>query len=337
MIRSPAKRCGIGTKDDRLHYLILWKETVERKTRTFSSTPTPERLHAERVKDSTRDWQAVVREAAARAVGEDMGPMDLTSRVAVSASARAIATLVCKESCVLAGMDTAEAVFREVDGALRWSAKAKDGERIGIGQVVAEIEGSARGILAGERCALNFLQRLSGVATQTAAYVEAVHGTKAKILDTRKTTPGLRALERQAVRAGGGSNHRTGLYDGILIKENHQALMAPGGLKEAIRRAREEFPDCPLVVEADSVELAEKLFHEPLDRILLDNLSAEQVAQVVKKRKALRVEMELEASGGVTPRRAMELAHAGVEWISVGALTHSARAIDFSLDIRPLG
>ena len=148
--------------------------------------------------------------------------------------------------------------------------------------------------------------------------------------------PGLRALERQAVRAGGGFNHRTGLYDGILIKENHQDLMAPGALKDAIRRAREEFPDYPLVVEADSVGLAVKLLAEPLDRILLDNLTIEQVTQVVEKRKTLDARVELEASGGVTIRRASELARTGVDWISVGALTHSAKAIDFSLDVRLL-
>ena len=176
---------------------------------------------------------------------------------------------------------------------------------------------------------------MSGIATQTAFFVEAVKGTKAKILDTRKTTPGLRALERQAVRAGGGVNHRTGLYDGILIKENHQALLAEGRLPEVIRQARRDFPEYPLVVEADSVELAESLLREPVDRVLLDNLSPEDVAKIVKLRNAKHPKMELEASGGVTPEIAKALAQAGVECISVGALTHSAKAIDFSLDIQP--
>ena len=275
-----------------------------------------------------------MREAAARAVGEDMGPMDVTSRIAVPENARAVGFLVCKEPCVLAGMEVAEAVFREVDGSLRWSPKIKDGERVGAGWVVAEVEGSARSILSGERCALNFLQRLSGVATQTAVFVEAVKGTKARILDTRKTTPGLRALERQAVRAGGGVNHRTGLYDGVLIKENHQAMMPKGHLSAVILQARAEFPDLPLVVEADSVGLAEALLREPVDRILLDNLSPEDVSRVVSLRNAKHPQMQLEASGGVTPERARALALAGVDWVSVGALTHSARAIDFSLDIQ---
>ena len=288
------------------------------------------------MKGLNQDWQAVVREAAARAVGEDVGPMDVTSRISISQDARALGVLVCKEPCVLAGMDLAEAVFREVDGSLRWSPLIKDGERIGVGCVVAEIEGSARSILSGERCALNFLQRLSGVATQTAIFVEAVKGTKAKILDTRKTTPGLRLLERQAVRAGGGVNHRTGLYDGILIKENHQTMIPKGGLSAVILRARKDFPDYPIVVEADSVVLAGSLLREPVDRILLDNLSAEDVSKVVTMRDAKHPKIQLEASGGVTPDRAKALAQTGVEWISVGALTHSAPAIDFSLDIRPL-
>lgn len=284
---------------------------------------------------SPPDWQAVVREAAARAVGEDVGPMDVTSRLTVPQEKIATAALVCKEPCVLAGMDLAEAVFREVDGSLRWYPKVRDGDRIQGGQEVAEVRGCARSILTAERCALNFLQRLSGVATQTAVLVEAVKGTRAKILDTRKTTPGLRALERHAVRAGGGVNHRTGLYDGILVKENHQSLMGPGELSESIHRARREFPELPLVVEADSVPLAESLLREPVDRILLDNLSEAEVNQVVQSRNARQTKIQLEASGGVTPERARQLAAAGVEWISVGAITHSAKAIDFCLDLRP--
>ena len=286
------------------------------------------------MKDSTKDWQAVVREAAARAVGEDMGPMDVTSRIAIPEDLLARGVLICKEPCVLAGMDVAEAVFREVDGSLRWSPKRRDGEEIRAGSIVAEVEGSARSILSGERCALNFLQRLSGVATLTATFVAAVKGTKARILDTRKTTPGLRALERQAVRAGGGVNHRTGLYDGILIKENHQSMIPKGRISSVILQARQEFPDYPLVVEADSVALAESLLREPIDRLLLDNLSPEDVGKIVALRNSNYPNIQLEASGGVTPKRAQALAQAGVEWISVGAITHSAKAIDFSLDIQ---
>jgi nicotinate-nucleotide pyrophosphorylase (carboxylating) len=236
---------------------------------------------------------------------------------------------------VLAGLDVAEAVFREVDGSLRWSSACRDGQVIQAGVVVAEVRGSARAILTGERCALNFLQRLSGVATKTAEYVNAVAGTTTKILDTRKTTPGLRALERQAVRSGGGKNHRAGLYDGILVKENHQVFMADGIWEETLRKAREEYPDLCLVVEADNVELAEMLLSQPIDRVLLDNMSNEEVSRVVALRKKMGSRVELEASGGVTVVRARELSVIGVEWVSVGGLTHSARAIDFSLDLGP--
>jgi nicotinate-nucleotide pyrophosphorylase (carboxylating) len=232
-------------------------------------------------------------------------------------------------------LDVAEAVFREVDGSLRWSTSCRDGQVIQAGVVVAEVRGSARAILTGERCALNFLQRLSGVATKTAEYVKAVEGTQTKILDTRKTTPGLRALERQAVRSGGGTNHRAGLYDGILVKENHQVFMNDGVWGEALKKAREEYPDLCLVVEADTVELAEKLLSQPIDRVLLDNMSNEKVGRVVALRKKMGSTVGLEASGGVTVARARELAAIGVEWVSVGGLTHSARAIDFSLDLVP--
>lgn len=282
---------------------------------------------------SPQSWQAIVREAASRAVGEDVGPLDITSRLVVPASARAVATLVSRESCVLAGLDVAEAVFREVDGSLRWSTVCRDGQVIQAGMVVAEVRGSARAILTGERCALNFLQRLSGVATKTAEYVKAVEGSQTKILDTRKTTPGLRALERQAVRSGGGTNHRAGLYDGILVKENHQVFMADEGWGETLKKAREEYPDLCLVVEADTVELAEKLLSQPIDRVLLDNMSNERVGRVVALRKKMGSTVGLEVSGGVTVARARELAAIGVEWVSVGGLTHSARAIDFSLDL----
>ena len=283
---------------------------------------------------SQKDWQAVVREAASRAVGEDVGPADLTSRVAVPIEARAVATLVAREPGVVAGMEVAEAVFREVDGSLKWKSLVKDGDRVVAGCVVAEVRGSARSILSGERSALNFLQRLSGVATRTADFVRAVQGTKAKILDTRKTTPGLRALERKAVLAGGGVNHRSGLYDAILMKENHQVFLPQEKMGEVIQKCRQEFPEFPLVVEADSVDLAIQLLRQPVDRVLLDNMSPEQVAMVIQKRAEIGSGVGLEASGRVTLERARALAETGVEWISVGSLTHSARALDMSLDIQ---
>ncbi len=287
------------------------------------------------MKHSVKEWQAIVREAAARAVGEDVGPDDVTSRAFIGEEAMAMGVLVAREDCVLAGMDVAEAVFREVDGRLVWETLIQDGQKIGPNQSVAKVRGSARSILTGERCALNFLQRLSGVATLTAEYVRAIAGTRTKILDTRKTTPGLRALERQAVRLGGGVNHRAGLYDGYLVKENHLSLVNSERLPELIQQARASHPDLALVVEADSPELAMKLLLLPVDRILVDNLTADQVREIVKVKRSRSLGIEIEASGGVTLERAQALSQAGVDFISVGKLTHSARSIDFSLDLIP--
>ena len=287
------------------------------------------------MKHSVKEWQAIVREGAARAVGEDVGPDDVTSRAFIGEEAMAMGVLVAREDCVLAGMDVAEAVFREVDGRLVWETLIQDGQKVGPNQSVAKVRGSARSVLTGERCALNFLQRLSGVATLTAEYVRAVAGTRTKILDTRKTTPGLRALERQAVRLGGGVNHRAGLYDGYLVKENHLSLVNSERLPELIQQARASHPDLALVVEADSLELAMKLLLLPVDRILVDNLTADQVREIVKVKRSRSLGIEIEASGGVTLERAQALSQAGVDFISVGKLTHSARSIDFSLDLIP--
>ena len=287
------------------------------------------------MKHSVKEWQAIVREAAARAVGEDVGPDDVTSRAFIGEEAMAMGVLVAREDCVLAGMDVAEAVFREVDGRLIWETLIQDGQKVGPNQSVAKVRGSARSVLTGERCALNFLQRLSGVATLTAEYVRAIAGTRTKILDTRKTTPGLRALERQAVRLGGGVNHRAGLYDGYLVKENHLSLVNFERLPELIQQARASHPDLALVVEADSLELAMKLLLLPVDRILVDNLTADQVREIVNVKRSRSLGIEIEASGGVTLERAKALSQAGVDFISVGKLTHSARSIDFSLDLIP--
>ncbi len=273
----------------------------------------------------------MVREAAARAVGEDVGPMDVTSRL-IPADRTGTAVLLTREPCVLAGLDVAEAVFREVDGRLKWKPLARDGDRLEAGQAVAEVQGSARSMLSGERCALNFLQRLSGVATRTAEFVQAVEGTGAKILDTRKTTPGLRGLEKHAVRCGGGFNHRMGLYDAVLLKENHLALVQEKDLPALLQRAKKENPDLPVIVEADSVDLAKQLLAFKPDRILLDNLKPEEIREVVQERNRSGGGTPLEASGGVTLERAKALAEAGADFISVGSLTHSPKAIDFALD-----
>src|SRR5271170_2479790 len=213
---------------------------------------------------------AIIREAAARALGEDRGPADITTLACIKFEAKAAARIFAKEACVLAGMPVAEQVFREQDATLVLTAHAADGMSLQPGDTVLEIRGSAASILTAERCALNFLQQLSGVATQTRRFVDAVAGTRCKILDTRKTVPGLRALQKYAVRCGGGFNHRFGLYDRFLIKDNHLALMTDGhGLAEAIRAARALDPEATLEVEVDRLDQIPEILALGVDMLLL--------------------------------------------------------------------
>ncbi len=268
------------------------------------------------------------------ALQEDVGPGDVTAHYFVPADARARAVVVAKEAGVLAGVALAEAVFRAVDPAVALVAGRADGDRLAVGDVVLELEGSARSILTGERTALNFLQRLSGIATQTAAYVQAVAGSGATILDTRKTTPGWRWLEKAAVRAGGGTNHRMGLYDMAMVKDNH--LPKAGGrvgLQAGIDALQAAQPDIKVELEADTVDqLREFLTLRGVSFILLDNMSLEAMRQCVALARGSGV--KLEASGGITLARLPEIAATGVDFISSGALTHSVRALDLSLDFR---
>ena len=274
---------------------------------------------------------AVVREAAARALGEDRGPADITTLACVKSDTQAAARIFAKEACVLAGMPVAEQVFREQDAALALTARAEDGTSLQPGDTVLEIRGAAAAILTSERCALNFLQQLSGVATQTRRFVEAVAGTKVKILDTRKTTPGLRALQKYAVRCGGGVNHRFGLYDRFLIKDNHLALMGTGNrLAEAIRAARALDGQAVLEVEVDRLDQIPEIISLGVDVVLLDNMSLEEMRACVA---LIAGRAATEASGNMTLERVPEVARTGVDFISVGALTHSVRAIDFSLEM----
>jgi nicotinate-nucleotide pyrophosphorylase (carboxylating) len=237
-----------------------------------------------------------------------------------------------KQPGVVAGLRVAEAVFRTVDPALRWHARVDDGSYRESG-LVAEVAGPARALMTGERTALNFLQRLSGVATLTARYVAAVAGTGATILDTRKTTPGMRVLEKQAVLAGGGENHRIGLYDGILVKENHAALA--GGVGEATRLALEGGHRFGVPVEVECATLGEvsDALSAGVDRILLDNMSLDELRSAVGLASG---RAKLEASGGVTLETVRGIAETGVDYISVGALTHSAPALDLSLTLHSL-
>jgi nicotinate-nucleotide pyrophosphorylase (carboxylating) len=261
----------------------------------------------------------------ARALAEDLGDGDVTTAATVPEEARAVAVITQKAPGVVFGLDVAEQTFRELDPDLRVRRLGPEGEWREGGDVLA-IEGRARALLSAERTALNFLARLSGVATQSARYARAVEGTGARILDTRKTTPGLRSLEKAAVLAGGAGNHRAGLYDAILIKENH-ATMA-GGVGESVRRARAAAPELPLEVECRSLAEVEEALTAGAPRILLDNMTPEQLREAVR---AVAGRAELEASGGVTLETVREVAATGVDFVSVGALTHSAPALDLSL------
>ena len=265
-----------------------------------------------------------------RALAEDVGMGDLTTDALVPADARARARIEQKAPGVIAGMQVAESVFRRVDPELRWHAHAREGEWRD-GGLVAEVAGATASILRGERVALNFLGRLSGIATLTARYVRAVEGTGARILDTRKTTPGLRALEKRAVLAGGGANHRFGLYDGVLVKENHAA--AAGGVGNATRKALAAADGVPVEVECATLDEVGEALDAGAPRILLDNMAPDELRKAVELAGG---RAELEASGGVTLENVREIAETGVDFVSVGALTHSAPALDLSLSLEPL-
>lgn len=265
------------------------------------------------------------------ALAEDIGRGDLTSRYFVGLDRRT-GRIFAKEPAVAAGVETAADVFQRVDPQLDINIVRASGSRLEKGQTVLEITGSVRSILTAERVALNFLQRLSGVATVTRKYVDAVAGTKTRILDTRKTTPGLRALEKAAVVAGGGQNHRFGLFDMVLVKDNHLAAETElRHLQEAIRVCRAENPGLRIELEADTLEQVRRfLTLMGVDVILLDNMKPAEMAEAVR---ITAGRVQLEASGGVTLETIGEIAATGVDFISVGALTHSARAIDFSLEL----
>ena len=265
------------------------------------------------------------------ALAEDIGPGDLTSRYFVGTDRRS-ARIFAKEAAVAAGVGTGADVFRRVDPQIEVRVVRGDGAALEKGDTVLEISGAVRSILTAERVALNFIQRLSGTATLTRRFTEAVAGTRARILDTRKTTPGLRALEKAAVVAGGGVNHRFGLYDMVMVKDNHLAAGTPlADLQAAIRRFRDENPGRRVELEADTLEQVRRfLMLVGVDVILLDNMTCAEMSEAV----ALGAgRVQFEASGGVTLATVGGIAATGVDFISVGALTHSAPAIDFSLEL----
>ena len=273
----------------------------------------------------------------ALALEEDLaGDGDTTSNSVIPENIDAKAVLKCKEDCVCAGIDIARRAFRAVNDSIFFTPAVKDGDFCPSGTVMAEIKGKARSLLTAERTALNFFQRLCGVATMSRRYAEAVAAYPTLILDTRKTTPGWRNLEKYAVAVGGSSNHRIGLYDRILIKDNHRELAGLEGknsISRSVERARKAFPALKIEVEADTLNEVKEAAEAGADYILLDNMSNKEMAEAVKINAGCA---KLEASGGITLERIPSIGALGVDFISCGALTHSVKAIDISMDIVPL-
>jgi nicotinate-nucleotide pyrophosphorylase (carboxylating) len=275
---------------------------------------------------------AEIRRAVQAALAEDIGSGDATTLAIVPEAATAKAVMRAREPLVVAGLDFAKAAFHEVSSAVRVTRLVRDGRRVKANADLLNITGPARAILSAERVALNFVQWLSGIATVTAQFVDATKGTPAQILDTRKTTPGWRQFEKCAVACGGGRNHRLGLFDMVLIKDNHLATLRgakPNAIAAAVRRAREKFPKLKVEVEADTLKQAGQAAEAGADIILLDNMSPAQLRLAVQK---IKGRAKTEASGGVNLGNVRAMAKTGVDFISVGALTHSARAVDIGLD-----
>src|SRR5215469_16856114 len=273
-----------------------------------------------------------IRDAVKAALAEDIGTGDATTLATVPTGLTARAVMRAREPLVVAGISFAEIAFRQLSGKVRIEKNLRDGQRAKAGAALLKIAGPARPILTAERVALNFIQRLSGIATLTAGFVEAVHGTRAQILDTRKTTPGWRHFEKYAVTCGGGTNYRIGLFDMVLIKDNHLAALRdekPNAIAAAISRARKKFPKLKVEVEADTLEQVRQALDAGAEIILLDNMSLKQLRAAVKMAKG---RAKTEASGGVNLKNVRAIAQTGVDFISVGALTHSARAVDIGLD-----
>jgi len=273
-----------------------------------------------------------IRAAVKKALAEDIGRGDVTTLATVPKNLLARAVVRAREPLVVAGIEFAEIAFRELSLKIKIRKLSRDRQKLAAGKTLLKISGSARAILTAERVALNFVQRLSGVATLTSQFVEAIRGTSAKILDTRKTTPGWRRFEKYAVACGGGKNHRLGLFDMILIKDNHLAALLnakPNAIAAAIAHAREKFPKLKIEVEADNLKQVEQAVNAGADFILLDNMNLKQLRQAVK---IVNGHAKTEASGGVNLKTVRAIASTGVDFISVGALTHSARAVDIGLD-----
>jgi nicotinate-nucleotide pyrophosphorylase (carboxylating) len=278
-----------------------------------------------------RDYRDLVRRALEEDLGDVLGGAhDVTTEATVPAIVRARGAFVANADCVIAGLDVAFECFRELDAAVQVVVRKGDGERCRAGETIGEVAGSARTLLVGERTALNFLQRMSGIATLAGRFVQAAGG-RITVLDTRKTTPTLRTLEKYAVRAGGAVNHRIGLFDAVLIKDNHIALA--GGVGAAVAKARAAQPDLTIEVEADTLSQVDEALAAGADTILVDNMSTHEICDAVLRSGG---RAKIEVSGGVTLDRIPELAATGADCVSAGALTHSAPAIDISFDIKPI-
>ena len=276
-----------------------------------------------------QQWDQII----LNALQEDMGPGDITAQLLIPEGKKGKGVIMAKEPGVIAGLPVAARVFSLLDPEVCFSPLCQEGQEVGAGAVLAQVGGPLRAILAGERVALNFLQHLSGIATRTSRVVQLIKGYPVRLLDTRKTTPGLRCLEKYAVRVGGGANHRLGLFDGILIKDNH--IAAVGSVAEAVRRARAGAP--PLLkieVEVKNLEELEEALEAGADIIMLDNMSLEQMACAVQMARGKAL---LEASGGITEENIEKVAAIGVDFISLGALTHSVKALDIALYIEEVG
>jgi nicotinate-nucleotide pyrophosphorylase (carboxylating) len=279
-----------------------------------------------RVNEQVKDVLAAARPLIELAIAEDIGPGDATSEAVLPANLVLCGRIIAKRAGIIAGLPVARAVFGRVDPALRLSSHVQDGDSVTPGDVVAEVRGPGQGMLAAERLALNFLQHLSGIATLTQAFVDAVRGTRATILDTRKTHPGYRVLEKYAVRMGGGHNHRMSLHDMLLVKDNH--IEAAGSITTAVEQARSLHPELPIEVEVKNLDELREAATLNVDRIMLDNMDLDQMREAVRLTDR---RVSLEASGGVDLERVAAIAATGVDYISIGALTHSAPALDLSM------
>jgi len=269
-----------------------------------------------------------IRAIVERALAEDVGSGDVTSTAIIPPDTHLTGSFLVKAPGLIAGLGVVSQVFARVDATVQFTPLVPEGSAASPGDTVATVEGHGPSILIAERVALNFLQRMSGIATRTRQYVDAVQGTRARILDTRKTAPGLRALDKLAVRLGGGNNHRMGLYDMVLIKDNH--IEAAGSISEAVSRVRARVSDLPIEVEVETLDQFDEAMNLGVDRIMLDNMAPEMMRVAVERANG---RVELEASGGITLDTAGQVAATGVDYISVGELTHSVRALDISLEI----